>query len=204
MPENIIKRRQPLNEGWTYANSGKPLALNNKAKEHNPLALLEKADQIAVDKLTGCLGQNQYHKFINEYIPRHDGVVIFLDVNKFKSINDIYGHDFANKCLAEIGKKLNKMFRANYDRIFRSGGDEFVIFCENYDAVNDFIKVIENKINSLEIQIYTDDGELVEVQLAKGIQEYRKSDSEVVDVKHTINLADKNMYMDKRKGSNIF
>lgn len=191
---------------WRYAESDQPLTTTGLEKTYDPLEFLKTADKITIDKLTGCLNRNQYQKFINEFRPRHAGVVVFLDVNRFKQINDVYKHDFADKCLTVIGEKLNKMFRANYDRIFRSGGDEFVIFCENYDQKPNFAQIIEDKINALEIEVETNDGQLIKVELARGIAEFKSADHEIIDIKKLINQADEKMYIHKEasRGHNKF
>jgi diguanylate cyclase (GGDEF)-like protein len=55
-----------------------------------------------------------------------DGVVIFIDLDHFKQVNDTAGHDAGDAVLAEFGEMLNREVRAS-DTCCRLGGEEFVI-----------------------------------------------------------------------------
>jgi hypothetical protein len=55
--------------------------------------------------------------------------ILFIDLNKFKSINDTYGHEVGDAVLVETARRLKRSTRSS-DLIFRYGGDEFVILAE--------------------------------------------------------------------------
>lgn len=83
------------------------------------------------DRLTGVANRRLMEVAINEEIirQRRYGVpfsVIFIDCNKFKQINDTYGHDCGDKVLVYVAEQLTELIREN-DRCFRYAGDEFVI-----------------------------------------------------------------------------
>lgn len=101
--------------------------------------------------------------------------IYFLDLDSFKTINDILGHDVGDKVLVEIAKNVSKALRKN-DLLARIGGDEFNIFIEDLSSpimAKDIAeKIIEqlklpititsNQLNitgSIGIAIYPDDGE---------------------------------------------
>lgn len=65
---------------------------------------------------------------------RHDthGAVLFLDLNKFKQLNDTYGHEAGDKLLVEVARRL-KLATRDTDLVVRLGGDEFVILLEGLD-----------------------------------------------------------------------
>jgi len=83
------------------------------------------------DRLTGVANRRLMETTINEELIRHRryGVpfsLLFIDCNKFKQINDTYGHDCGDKVLSYVAEQLQELIREN-DRCFRYAGDEFVI-----------------------------------------------------------------------------
>jgi len=83
------------------------------------------------DRLTGVANRRLMEITINEELirQRRYGVpfsLLFIDCNKFKEINDTYGHDCGDKILSYVASQLQELIREN-DRCFRYAGDEFVI-----------------------------------------------------------------------------
>lgn len=83
------------------------------------------------DRLTGVANRRLMEVSIGEELVRQRryGVpfsVLFIDCNKFKAINDTYGHDCGDKVLAYVATSLQELVREN-DKCFRYAGDEFVI-----------------------------------------------------------------------------
>lgn len=56
--------------------------------------------------------------------------LLFIDLNKFKKINDTYGHDMGDKVLIDTAKRLRSVFRGQKDVVARLGGDEFVVMLD--------------------------------------------------------------------------
>jgi diguanylate cyclase (GGDEF)-like protein len=83
------------------------------------------------DRLTGVANRRLMEVFINEELIRQRRYnvpfsVLFIDCNKFKQINDTYGHDCGDKVLTYVATQLQELIREN-DKCFRYAGDEFVI-----------------------------------------------------------------------------
>ena len=83
------------------------------------------------DRLTGVANRRLMEVSINEELIRQHRYnvpfsVLFIDCNKFKQINDTYGHDCGDKVLTYVASKLKSLVREN-DKCFRYAGDEFVI-----------------------------------------------------------------------------
>lgn len=83
------------------------------------------------DRLTGVANRRLMEVSINEELIRQRRYnvpfsVLFIDCNKFKLINDTYGHDCGDKVLTYVATQLKELIREN-DKCFRYAGDEFVV-----------------------------------------------------------------------------
>jgi len=83
------------------------------------------------DRLTGVANRRLMEITINEELIRQKRyqvpfAILFIDCNKFKRINDTYGHDCGDKVLTYVATQLQELIREN-DHCFRYAGDEFVI-----------------------------------------------------------------------------
>ncbi|MBE9041862.1 EAL domain-containing protein [Oscillatoriales cyanobacterium LEGE 11467] len=75
-------------------------------------------------------------------IENYQYAVLFLDLDRFKVVNDSLGHFVGDKLLVTISQKL-KMHLRNTDLVARLGGDEFVILLEDIDSPEDVIQVVD-------------------------------------------------------------
>lgn len=83
------------------------------------------------DSLTGLLNSNGMNDFWDRCKGTPKLAVFFLDLNRFKSINDSLGHHVGDMLLKEVGAELSQFARKNRRHVFRIGGDEFVIISKN-------------------------------------------------------------------------
>ena len=84
--------------------------------------------------------------------------VLFLDLDRFKEVNDTYGHQVGDKLLIEVTAKLKGIFREE-DTIARLGGDEFTVILQNTQEV-DIVKILNKVINTMKEKIDVDGIEL--------------------------------------------
>jgi diguanylate cyclase (GGDEF)-like protein len=93
-------------------------------------------DQSCHDSLTGLLNRKMLNDYIDQWTEEdhparrysdigEEIIVIYMDINNFKSINDNYGHREGDTALVHISEMLKNIFR-NEDLLFRIGGDEFL------------------------------------------------------------------------------
>lgn len=137
-------------------------------------------------------------RHINEQEEPH-GVLLSIDMDNFKSVNDSEGHLEGDRVLVRFAQLLNESFRAS-DIKARMGGDEFAVFLPN--AVD--MDVLRDKINRLI--------ENSRSRLADKYQAYRLSISvgaailnkEHADYDTLYQLADAAMYVAKHKGKTVF
>ncbi|MGC8820374.1 MAG: diguanylate cyclase domain-containing protein [Fervidobacterium sp.] len=145
-------------------------------------AIKEKAE---IDLLTGLKTRRAFEEFIGN-IPLTTFSVAFIDLNKFKMINDIYGHEKGDEVLRKIGKCINMNIRKS-DLAFRYGGDEFIIIL---DTINKEIieRIVKRILECLE--------SLTGITFSTGVALYPSEG----DINKVIKLADKRCYKSKVSG----
>lgn len=121
--------------------------------------------------------------------------VIFMDLNKFKQINDSLGHEVGDKLLIETAKRLKMHVRKN-DTVARMGGDEFTLLLSDIESVEAAAKTVERIINSLKEKCIID-GNNIDISVSIGISFYPKDGR---DVDTLIKNADTAMYKVKKSG----
>jgi diguanylate cyclase (GGDEF)-like protein/PAS domain S-box-containing protein len=118
----------------------------DRARQHVVGAVNDVTDQVALrrsathDVLTGLLNRQAIEERLARALAvAPDGmIVMFLDLDGFKGVNDDYGHDIGDLVLRTLGRRLTDALRPD-DAVGRFGGDEFVVVCENGGDVDDHI-----------------------------------------------------------------
>lgn len=87
----------------------------------------------SVDQMTGLLNKTAAQREISKLCVESDGVLLALDLDSFKLVNDIYGHAMGDKVLIGFAELLKSQLNSD-DVAGRTGGDEFIAFCR---AVHD-------------------------------------------------------------------
>lgn len=149
-----------------------------------------------LDPLTGV-----YNTKIFNYIRDFD-CVAFFDANKFKSINDSYGHKVGDDIIRIVGEILNGSFRQE-DYVCRTGGDEFVVVFTRCNTPEGVAKVTE-KLEAASLRITGEIEKILpqsNITFSIGLAERVRVGSVREDLDATINLADKAMYEAKSQGT---
>ena len=122
--------------------------------------------------------------------------VLFLDIDHFKRINDIYGHDIGDKVLKMVAMTLSKNVRS-FDIIGRWGGEEFIILIANIDYEQLFS--IANKLRILvEQSSLFIENDIIQVTVSAGAVLANIDD----DVDKLLKTSDQLMYQSKSNGRN--
>lgn len=87
----------------------------------------------SVDQMTGLLNKTAAQREISKMCAESDGVLLALDLDSFKLVNDLYGHAMGDKVLIGFAELLKSQLNSD-DVAGRTGGDEFIAFCR---AVHD-------------------------------------------------------------------
>lgn len=125
--------------------------------------------------------------------------IFFLDLDRFKQVNDTLGHSFGDKLLVEVAKRIKKQLK-NKDIIARYGGDEFVITLTNINHPREAAKFAEKITRIIEEPVYINEQEIY-ISTSIGISIY-PHDGNTTD--ELVNRADKAMYHSKQSGRNGF
>lgn len=83
------------------------------------------------DSRTKVFNKNKYEEMVLAYYPYIDNIrVIFWDMNNLKMINDTYGHEYGDKAIERLSSVLYS-FSDDRRRVYRIGGDEFIMIIDN-------------------------------------------------------------------------
>jgi diguanylate cyclase (GGDEF)-like protein/PAS domain S-box-containing protein len=119
---------------------------------------LKNAEEIAsrlahFDTLTGLPNRRMLHDRLQQSLSqamrhRRTLAVMFIDLDKFKQINDTLGHDMGDALLIEVGKRLSGCVR-QCDTVCRAGGDEFIIVLSEISIPQDACIIAENILTAI-------------------------------------------------------
>ena len=123
--------------------------------------------------------------------------IAMVDLDFFKRVNDSFGHAVGDQVLCHVGTLLAAYLRAS-DRIFRWGGEEFVILMPDTKA-DDALSIMERLRHEVEITPFiTKGGQLINMTISIGLHSGALSDN----VDSLITAADTQLYLAKRSGRN--
>lgn len=142
------------------------------------------------DSLTRLFNKNKYNEMVSMYYPNVDNItVIFWDLNNLKIINDTYGHEYGDKALSALASVLYAHSDEQCRRVYRFGGDEFVMIIDNpHDGEADrIISAVKDELVKCSYDIS------IEISSAVGVASGNGSD--IIEI---VKNADSAMYADKQ------
>jgi diguanylate cyclase (GGDEF)-like protein/PAS domain S-box-containing protein len=125
--------------------------------------------------------------------------LLFVDLDRFKPINDSLGHHVGDLVLKEVGARMQEAVRET-DTVARIGGDEFVVILEDVGGKEAIVRVTQNILSSLQRPIAVEEHEFV-VTASIGITLYPRDAHHADGLLHRADLA---MYEAKQEGGNRF
>jgi diguanylate cyclase (GGDEF)-like protein/PAS domain S-box-containing protein len=157
-----------------------------------------------VDALTGLTNRAGFLQKLNESMAlcRENGnlmAVMYLDIDRFKPVNDTYGHAVGDALLRAFSARLSNTVRAS-DTVARLGGDEFTIIMERISKPEDAAVTATKIVHAMQ-QPFELDGVLAHVSTSIGLTFYR---DEELGPAELLKRADLLLYEAKQAGRNTF
>lgn len=154
------------------------------------------------DGLTGLLNHRSFMERFDEEINRASRyqehlVLLMLDLDKFKRVNDSYGHLYGDYVLEQTAQSLRMSVR-NIDLVARYGGEEFAIILVNASKAG-ILQTTKRIVNNVANHEFNKDGISVRITISAGAAEFP---SEGTTTRELIAKADEAMYEVKRRGGN--
>ena len=154
------------------------------------------------DPLTGLPNRRLFNELLEHAIKRaerehHQIALLFVDLDRFKAINDSLGHQVGDKLLYEVSKRIHHAMRDS-DIVARLGGDEFLVMMDMIKHPQDAALIAQKIIYALQVEFFID-GKEIFIGASVGISIFPKDGS---DVDSLIKAADIAMYQVKNRGKN--
>ena len=156
------------------------------------------------DALTGLFNRSMFSQRLQQALAqalRHDRrlAVLFIDLDGFKLVNDLLGHDAGDVLLTELANRLRECMREG-DTLGRMGGDEFVVLIEGYEEDTQLIDVARKVLETVDQPFLLRDGEH-RVTASIGIAAYPQDGRDAADLLKNADIA---MYRAKEQGKNQY
>ena len=155
-------------------------------------------EEATVDGLTGFLNKAATNKKMAELCKKETGILAVIDLDNFKLINDIYGHDMGDKVLSSFADIVRSNTRTE-DILGRIGGDEFLIFCTHLaeeSVIVSLTKRLNSQLKDKCILLMGSDFS-IDIGVSAGCVMVSEKDN---DYDSLFKLADKTLYHVKKNG----
>ncbi len=138
----------------------------------------------------GCCNAQRNHRMLG---------LVFIDIDRFKYINDTMGHSFGDQLLVKVANRFCACVRQS-DTVARLGGDEFVLILQNLESEEDAVRVLANIIDKLREPMSVLESE-IRITASMGMAFFPQHDENIGGL---IRKADAAMYEVKERGRNAF
>lgn len=153
---------------------------------------------IYYDELTKLPNRKMLLKRVDELIDNEkEFALIFIDLNRFKKVNDLFGHLVGDEILKCFSNRINTVMKAG-DMLARYSGDEFIILYTDYKGENDLIDFYENNVLEVFKNTTSINNNNILIEFSAGVSVYPR-DGEHLD--ELINKSDFMMYENKNNSA---
>ncbi|RRS29832.1 MAG: diguanylate cyclase [Epsilonproteobacteria bacterium (ex Lamellibrachia satsuma)] len=204
----VSTSKVPLIDGYgkIFGVLGSYMDITSKKENEKKLKLQRDALEYQAyhDALTGLPNRILFLDRLDQYIHKaHRNkskvAVLFVDMDRFKEINDSLGHTCGDKAIKEVAKRLESRLRET-DTIARFGGDEFIMICNDINDPIMVVEIVQKIMKSMDDPIIIN-GHRIYVTLSIGISIYPEDTDTAADL---LKNADAAMYKAKYDGRNTY
>ena len=158
--------------------------------------------QAITDSLTGIFNRRHFVKKMSQEFNRakrysRSFSVIIIDIDGFKSANDIHGHSFGDQMLIKATKIFGSVLREG-DSIYRYGGDEFAMLLP--ETTKEGSIDVAERLKNIFASDFSNNKNRIHLSLSMGVASYPEDGK---DEKGLIGSADQRMYYSKERGGNM-
>ena len=195
-PPTVMQKRvsREILGSFAYHTAGALEAANNYKKV---------SELVYIDDVTGLYNARYLPVVLENRLRLYEKdkspfCVLFIDIDRFKQVNDTHGHLVGSDVLVKVGHVIRRSVRYD-DAVFRYGGDEFVVVLTNADAQGGFGSA-ERIRRNIESHIFETYGQRISVTASIGVAAFPQHGATVQAI---VEHADKAMYEGKRRSRNI-
>lgn len=158
-------------------------------------------EHIAYQDALTKLYNKRFLEIKNNEILNNNGLLLMLDLDNFKAVNDTFGHDTGDLVLKEVASKL-KSFISKYQDAFaiRLGGDEFIVYINNNFERDEVL----NLLNKLNKQLNNWETNIGNIYLSTSIGAIITKAGKESDLSEVLKEVDNLMYQAKKNGKNTY
>ncbi|HEX9889157.1 MAG TPA: EAL domain-containing protein [Nitriliruptorales bacterium] len=181
------------------------IVAGRRAQESERARSREQLEMLArFDHLTGLANRALFRDRLERALAQADRsgervAVMFMDLDKFKDVNDQHGHDAGDDLLVAVAGRIDRCARKT-DTVARLGGDEFVVLLENLDTPDGAANVAQKILEQLAMP-FSLSGRQVHITTSIGIALYP---DDATSLEGLLRAADSAMYEAKSAGRNMF
>ncbi|WP_111979036.1 diguanylate cyclase [Algibacillus agarilyticus] len=156
------------------------------------------------DFLTNLTNRRHFFEVVPQLITdtrvnQHPCIVALMDLDKFKSVNDTYGHDVGDEVLIHMANRLMSHFREDNIITARFGGEEFCVFFANVTQAEAAgrLEFFRHHLESFPMELQS--GDTLEVTTSIGVAQLKSNQT----IEQAITQADKGLFQAKDEGRNL-